>query len=153
MRSAVLWIVLAAALQAQPQGGFQAGVAKTNLEPALGMAMSGYGARTGVAQGVLDPLQVRVLALSDGARTLALVTLDLVFPIDQPEMDRIRAAVKPNVSEVIFHASHTHSGPTYSSHRDAYEKAVNRIQQAILVAARVIVPVRIGTGWGVAYIG
>jgi neutral ceramidase len=153
MRSAVLWIVLAAALQAQPQGGFQAGVAKTDLEPAFGMAMSGYGARTGVAQGVLDPVQVRVLALSDGARTLALVTLDLVFPIDQPEMDRIRAAVKPNVSEVIFHASHTHSGPTYSSHRDAYEKAVNRIQQTILVAARVIVPVRIGTGWGVAYIG
>ncbi len=112
MRIAAL-LLLSAALLAQPQGGFQAGVAKTNLDPDLGMTMSGYGARTGVAQGVLDPVQARVLALSDGKRTIALVTLDLVFPIELSEMDRIRAAVRPaGIDQVIFHASHTHSGPT-----------------------------------------
>src|SRR5690349_19143323 len=79
---AILFAILTPALLAQPQGGLQAGVAKVNLEPALGMAMGGYGARTGVAQGVLDPVQARVLAISDGRRTIALVTLDLVSGLD-----------------------------------------------------------------------
>lgn len=145
-----LLIVSAACFAAE----FNAGVAKTDLEPALGMPMSGYGARTGVSQGVLDPVQARVLALSDGRQTLALVTLDLVFPIDLPEMDRIRARVKTNgVDHVIFHASHTHSGPTYSANRESYEQAVVRIEQAILAATRVMTPAKIGTGWGVSYIG
>jgi len=118
------------------------------------MSMGGYGARTGVAQGILDPLQARVLALGDGQRTIALVTLDLVATIELPEMDQIRQAVRANgVEMVIFHASHTHSGPLYASNPDAYRKAVNRIQQAITVAARVMTPVRIGTGWGNAYLG
>src|SRR4051812_36246915 len=154
MRLAILLLLSAPALLAQPQGGLQAGVAKVNLEPALGMAMSGYGARTGVAQGVLDPIQARVLALSDGRRTIALVTLDLAYGLDLPEMNEIRTAVRPSgVEQVIFLASHTHSGPTYSSNPEAYRKAVNRIQQIIPFAARAMTPVRIGTGWGVAYIG
>jgi neutral ceramidase len=57
------------------------------------------------------------------------------------------------VEQVIFLASHTHSGPTYSSNPDAYRKAVSRIQQTIPIAARMMIPVRIGTGWGVAYLG
>jgi hypothetical protein len=154
MRLAILFALLAPALIAQPQGGLQAGVAKANLEPALGMAMSGYGARTSVAQGVLDPVQTRVLAISDGHRTIALVTLDLAYGIEKPEMDEIRTAVRPaGVEQVIFLASHTHSGPTYSTNLDSYRKAVNRIQQVIPIAARAMTPVRIGTGWGIAYLG
>lgn len=149
---AVVWAALAAEL-----GGaqtFQAGAAKVELEPSLGMPMSGYGARTGVSNGVIDPVQARALALSDGTRTIALVTLDLVFPIELPEMDRIRAAVRARgIDEVIFHASHTHSGPTYSANREAYDRAVDRIQQAILAAAAAKAPATMGTGWGVSYIG
>src|SRR5580765_4185174 len=115
MRLAILSVILAHALLAQPQDGLQAGVAKVNLEPALGMAMSGYGARTGVAHAVIDPVQARVMAISDGRHTIALVTLDLCYPIDLPEMNEIRAAVRSSgVEQVIFVASHTHSGPTYS---------------------------------------
>jgi neutral ceramidase len=154
MRLPILLAMLTPALLAQPQAGLQAGIAKVNLEPDLGMAMGGYGARTGVAQGVLDPVQARVLALSDGHHTIALVTLDLVSGLELPEMEQIRAAVRPNgIEQVIFLASHTHSGPTYSSNLDAYRKAVSRIQQTIPIAARLMTPVRIGTGWGVAYLG
>src|SRR5204863_7917690 len=145
---------LPATLLAQPQGGLQAGVAKVNLDPPLGMTMSGYGARTGVAQSVLDPVQARVLAISDGHRTVALVTLDLAYGLDPAEMNEIRAAARTaGVEQVIFLASHTHSGPTYSSNLDAYRKAVSRIQQIIPFAVRAMTPVRIGTGWGVALIG
>jgi hypothetical protein len=148
---AAIWAGLAALAHSQT---FQAGVAQADLEPALGMPMSGYGARTGVANGVLDPVQARALALSDGNRTIALVTLDLVFSIELPEMNRIRAAVRPRgVDEVIFHASHTHSGPTYSANREAYGRAVAGIQQTIVSAAAAKAPVKIGTAWGVSYLG
>jgi hypothetical protein len=69
-------------------------------------------------------------------------------------MEAIRAAVRPaGVEQVIFVSSHTHSGPTYSSNLDSYNKALNRIQQVIPIAARGMTPVRIGTGWGVAFLG
>jgi hypothetical protein len=153
-RFLLLFLCLAPVLGGQPQNGFQAGVAKADLEPALGMTMGGYGARTGVAQGVLDPIQARVLALSDGKRTIALVTLDLVFCIDSAQMEEIRAAVRPaGIEQVIFLASHTHSGPVYSSNPTDYRKAVSRIQQTIQIAARLMSPVRIGVAWGVAFLG
>src|SRR2546430_10343655 len=38
---------------------FLAGAAKADLDPPLGIPMSGYGARKGVSQGVLDPVQAR----------------------------------------------------------------------------------------------
>ena len=153
MRSPILIAVFCSVLRAQPAPGLQAAVAKVNLEPALGMTMGGYGARTGVSQGVLDPIQARVLALSDGRRTIALVTLDLVYGLDLAEMDQIRAAVRPQVDQVIFLSSHTHSGPIYASNLDSYRKAVNRIQQTIPFAVRLLEPVRIGAAWGISYIG
>ncbi|MBI3679658.1 MAG: neutral/alkaline non-lysosomal ceramidase N-terminal domain-containing protein [Acidobacteria bacterium] len=133
---------------------FRAGAAKAGLDPPLGMPMSGYSSRTGVARGVLDPVEARVLALSDGKRTIALVTLDLIFPFDNPEMEAIRAAAaEGGVNEVIFHASHTHSAPTYGADRAAYLKAVERTRLAVLAAARNMTPARIGAGFGVSYLG
>src|SRR5689334_20365999 len=112
MRLVLLLAIFATAAAGQPQNGLQAGVAKVNLEPALGMTMGGYGARTDVAQGVLDPVQARVLAISDGRHTIALVTLDLVSTIELAEMDQIRAFSRQSgIEQVIFVASHTHSGP------------------------------------------
>jgi neutral ceramidase len=151
MKTYLLWLLCGSTLFGQV---FRAGVAKIDLDPPLGMPMSGYGSRTGVSQGVLDPLQARVLALSDGRGTIALVTLDLVFPFELPEMNQIRDAVRPKgVDEVIFHASHTHSGPTYSANREAYGRAVQRVAQAVVAAAGAMTPVKIGTGWGISYIG
>jgi neutral ceramidase len=155
MRFLILLAIFCSALKPQSPSppGLQAGVAKVILEPALGMVMGGYGARTGVSQGVLDPIQARVLVLSDGRHTIALVTLDLVYGIDLAEMEQIRAAVRPQVDQVIFASSHTHSGPIYASNLDSYRKAVSRIQQVIPIAARLREPVRIGTGWGITYLG
>ena len=75
--------------------------------------MAGYAVR--YSKGTLDPVEARVLAMSDGKRTVAFVTLDLCYPFDPPVMEEIRAAVHATVDEVIFHASHTHSGPTYAA--------------------------------------
>lgn len=130
---------------------FRAGVAKADLDPPTGLPMAGYGVR--YSKGTLDPLEARVLALSDGTRTIALVTLDLCFPFDLPVMDEIRRAVRGSVDEVVFHASHTHSGPTYSEAPAAAEHAVPRVAAAIEAAAKAMMPARIGNGWGQVYLG
>ncbi len=130
----------------------RAGVGKVDLDPPLGIPMAGYGAAR-FSKGTLDPLEARVLALSDGSRTIALVTLDLCFTFDEKAMDQIRADVHASVDEVIFHASHTHSGPTYSEAPQAVQHAVPRIAGAIRAAAAAMVPVQIGNGWGQTYIG
>ena len=131
---------------------FRAGTAKADLDPPMGIPMAGYGSAR-FAKGTLDPLEARVLALSDGARTIALVTLDLCFPFDPPVMEQIRAGARGSVDEVIFHASHTHSGPTYSAAPEAAAHAVPRVVSAIQAAARSLTAARIGNGWGQTYLG
>ena len=146
MRFAIL-IFAASALHAQ----FRAGVAKTDLDPPTGIPMAGYAVR--YSKGTLDPVEARVLAMSDGSRTVAFVTLDLCYPFDPPVMDEIRAAARGSVDEVIFHASHTHSGPTYAAAPEAVRHAIPRVVSAIQDAARAMVQARIGNGWGQIYLG
>jgi neutral ceramidase len=153
IRSIVRWeFVLLVAMIALPASAqFRAGVAKTDLDPPIGIPMAGYSIR--LSKGTLDPVEARVLAISDGSRTLALVTLDLCYTPDLAVMDEVRAAVKGSVDEVIFHASHTHSGPTYQASPEAVRHAIPRITAAIQSAARSMAPARIGNGWGQIYIG
>lgn len=149
MRALLLMLALSGPLHAE---GLRAGVAKANLDPPLGIPMAGYGP-TRLSKGTLDPLEARVLALSDGGRTIAFVTLDLCFTFDETFMDQIRAHVRGAVDEVIFHASHTHSGPTYSEAPQAVQHAAPGIEGAIRAAAAALAPVAIGSGWGQTYIG
>ena len=144
----ILFLVVALPLAAAT---FDAGVAKVDLAPPVGIPMAGYNVR--LAKGTHDPVEARVLALSDGVRTLAIVTLDLCFTFEPPAMEEIRKAVAPQVGEVIFHASHTHSGPTYASAPDALAAAIPRVASAIREAAAHLQPARIGTGWGQIYLG
>jgi len=144
-------LLLTACVAMLPAAEFRAGVAKADLDPPTGLPMAGYSTR--YSKGTLDPLEARVLAMSDGSRTIAFITLDLCFPFDPPIMDDIRQAVRGTVDEVIFHASHTHSGPTYSEAVDAAKHAVPRVAAAIETAAHSMAPVRIGNGWGQVYLG
>src|SRR5579862_2989536 len=130
---------------------FRAGVAKADLDPPTGIQMAGYSVR--YSKGTLDPVEARVLALSDGARKIAFVTLDLCYPFDPPVMEEIRNAVRGSVDEVIFHASHTHSGPTYAAAPEAVKHAIPRVAAAIESAAKSMLPARIGNGWGQIFLG
>jgi len=148
MRIFPLALLIAAGLNA---GEFRAGVAKADLDPPTGLPMAGYNTR--YSKGTLDALQARVLALSDGTRTIAFVTLDLCFPFDPPVMDEIRKAVRGSVDEVVFHASHTHSGPTYSEAPAAAEHAVPRVAAAIQTAVQSMTAAKLGNGWGQVFLG
>ncbi len=147
-------LIMVALAVAAPLGAaeLRAGVAKADLDPPMGIPMAGYGAAR-FAKGTLDPLEARVLVLSDGRRTIAFVTLDLCFTFDPPVMEQIRLQARGAVDEVIFHASHTHSGPTYSEAPAAAQHAVPLVVGAIQAAARSLAPVQIGNGWGQTYLG
>jgi neutral ceramidase len=147
MRLALAIVFCVSAMAAE----FRAGVATVDLQPPTGIPMAGYDVR--YSKGTLDPIEARVLAMSDGSRTVALVTLDLCYTFDPPVLADIRAGVQGSVDEVIFHASHTHSGPTYALAPEATKLAIPRVVSAIQAAARAMVPVRIGTGFGQVSLG
>jgi len=109
-----LLIVLAWAQAAAKE--LQAGAASVELRPPTGIEMAGYGARIGVSKGTLDPLQAKILVLEGRQEAVALVTLDLVGVLPPVQLDQIRARVKSGtgIGDVIFNASHTHSGPLLS---------------------------------------
>jgi neutral ceramidase len=137
----------------------KAGVSKVDITPPAGVALWGYSSRKTPAQGVLDPLYARVLALETDSTRLALVALDLGRTFGPASIRRIREMAKNSsrVDYVLLVASHTHSGPViqdeYPSGTPAWESAtLEKIGKAINEAYQRAVPARLGAGYGVTYI-
>jgi hypothetical protein len=139
----------------------KAGVAKVDITPAPGKYMLGSG--EALTTGTHDPLYARVLVLEVGEKRLALVTLDLCRVFQAPLVKQLReeAKTRSGISYVLLSASHTHSGPIIPVDEDhpvtgmvAWQlDAVPKIAEAIEEAHRTAVEARLGTGYGVAYIG
>jgi neutral ceramidase len=149
-------ILLAASwLRAQT---LEAGVARVDITPPIGMVLQGYPESGCTAIGVRDVLYARVLALRVGPQRLALVDLDLIATLETPYMAQLREAVQQDVSCVIVAAIHTHSGPALiptlsPAPREWEATVVGKIVQAIQQALAHAAPARVGVGYGVAYLG
>ncbi|HET9177419.1 MAG TPA: neutral/alkaline non-lysosomal ceramidase N-terminal domain-containing protein [Terriglobia bacterium] len=138
----------------------KAGVARVDITPPAGVQMWGYFNRLKGAEGVIDPLYARVLVLEAGEQRLAYVDLDLGRTFGPASIERLREAANQSsgISSLIVQATHTHAGPVvmdvYPSGTPAWETAaLEKIGQAIHDAHDHAVPVRLGTGYGKAYIG
>jgi hypothetical protein len=85
-----------------------------DITAAVGIAMGGYGARTGVSKGIHDPLYVRTLVLDDGTTKLVLAVCDLVgVPAElvTQAREQIERDYGIPAENVAISATHTHSGP------------------------------------------
>ncbi|MGH9326578.1 MAG: neutral/alkaline non-lysosomal ceramidase N-terminal domain-containing protein [Terriglobia bacterium] len=160
-RAVWLWLILATLLIPVPVicAVMQAGVARVDITPPPGVHMMGY-ANSGIATGTLDPLYARVLVLETGGDRLAWIDLDLSRPFGPASLKWLRSAVAQatGIRWMIVDSIHTHAGPMirpeYPFGPPAWElAALRKIVKAVKQAQSNAVPVRLGTGFGRAYIG
>lgn len=92
------------------------GYADVDITPPLGITMPGY-FHERRADGVLDPLRAKVLAITKNETTLVIAALDLIG-VEADVVERIRDAVHDETGvppqHVFVHATHTHTGATVS---------------------------------------
>jgi hypothetical protein len=104
-----------AAKQTETSAVWRAGAARAKITPARLFWMGGFAARTKPAEGTLDDLWVKVLALEAPPRKPAvLVTADLLgMPkwLFDDLCARLRRRHGLDRAQVMFACSHTHSGP------------------------------------------
>ncbi len=160
MRHFFGWLMLMGGLPlAVNAQSLKAGVARADITPPTGVELWGYSNRSGPATGTLDPLYARVLVLDDGRQAVAVVTLDLGRSFGQPQMNSVRERVRQmhSVNEVMFIASHTHSGPVidedYERVPEWEQRALDKIVQAIGTARGRMTEARLGVGYGQAILG
>lgn len=106
-------VALSLAVTGFAQPVFKAGYSKVDITPALGTPMSGYYHHR-AADGVIDPLRSRCLALSDGETTALVYAIDNLG-LNNAMIARVKAevaaAVKIPEGAIYLAGSHIHTGP------------------------------------------
>ncbi|MDY0354830.1 MAG: neutral/alkaline non-lysosomal ceramidase N-terminal domain-containing protein [Sedimentisphaerales bacterium] len=95
------------------RAALRAGCAKVDITPPLGLKLIGSQGKP--SDSVLDELYGRALVLSDGANTVAIVSVDLLYSPLEEITNPVRALVAERVGipgqNIMVCATHTHSGP------------------------------------------
>jgi neutral ceramidase len=95
--------------------GFAASAGFIDLQPPVGMWMSGYAARVFPSVGQHDPITARALLMDDGAARVAIISCDLIsFERETVEDLRARINERTGIPErnIVVACTHTHSGPS-----------------------------------------
>jgi hypothetical protein len=93
---------------------FKAGFARVDVTPPLGIPIPGY-FKMRIADGVLDPLVVECVAVSDGANSALIYSVDdvhLTNPFFEKAFPAITAATGVPRDRIYVHSTHTHTGAT-----------------------------------------
>jgi neutral ceramidase len=144
---------------------WRAGVASVEITPRDPIWMAGYAVRDRPAEGALQPLSAKALALEDGlGGRLVLVTADLIgFPegFADKVATRLEASHGLLRRELFFNASHTHAGPALAANLDvahampseqtrkveAYTRVLeDRLVEVASLALERLVPARLSFG-------
>ncbi|MEN9813517.1 MAG: hypothetical protein RL479_2203, partial [Verrucomicrobiota bacterium] len=151
----LVWLLLPSALlRAGAAPGWRAGTGRENITPPAGLWMTGYASRDRPADGKLQDLWVKALAVSDPAGNRGvLLTLDLCG-IARETTDRVAAELErrhrlPRAA-VMTNVSHTHCAPALEGNLRglAYLQELERkMVQAAESALATLAPAQIG--WGV----
>ena len=107
---------------------FKAGFARVDVTPPLGIPLVGYFSHR-VADGVLDPLYVDCVAVSDGTNSALIYCVDdlhLTGPFMEKAFSAITAATDIPRDRIYVHATHIHTGPA-DWKRSGFSEEENRL--------------------------
>jgi hypothetical protein len=100
--------------------GLRAGAAKGRITPPVGIPFLGHGYR--VSEGIHDDLWARSLVLEDRSEKVAIIALDLCWPLPKDDYMKVRREVERCVDikgeNILVSATHSHSGPAFTARED-----------------------------------
>ncbi len=165
IRTVVACAALAAGAAWAQEGNLRAGAAKVEITPVEpGLPMAGYGSRVEGHKDVHDPLFVRAVVVSDGERTAAIVSSDVIgIPEDSWSALTERLTRESGIprEHILLAGTHTHGAPTTRSNvKEEFAASWKAwrtrwhdgVSSAVRQAAAAMQPARVGAATGRAYV-
>lgn len=132
----------------------EAGSARVNVTPMLGIHVAGY-LRERIAEGILDDLEINALALRTGSDTVLLLCMDVAH-VSVSQCAEFRTLIEKKTGvpsgNILIHAVHTHTGPVMEPYggtedplfEEYYRFVTKRMIDAAVLALQDLKPSRMG---------
>ncbi len=113
--------------------GLKVGYAKANINPPMGIHITGY-FKVRKAEGILDDLETVAIAFNHGEKTMVMITVDNCG-IGKPQYKRFRETLAEKLSlpieAILIHSTHTHTSPALRAVAAATEEEAKVIEKYI----------------------